>query len=205
MHLHTKFGFIPIQRHEKKQVQPECLKGNWFKTADKAKKRRLSNIGKWHTTSDNLVKQSTFINQRKQSLPNSSQSSQPSEIPQLKVDALEKKWQGSGKDALKKARNTTLKWTNMSQQLKQGTTNKTIQEDRKTRVRNNLKRFIRAVVKAHRAAKLFGQIPQRSKGLLLPGASSPKAPVGFMARKVQVTIYTAIFLHEIFEFYCMKN
>ena len=190
MHLHTKFGFIPIQRHEKNQVKPECFKGNWFKTADKAKKRRLSNIGKWHTTSDNLMKQSTFINQRKQSLPISNQSSQPSEIPQLKVDALEKKWQGSGKDALKKARNTTLKWTNMSQKLKQGTTiepSNTIEGDRKTRVRNNLKRFIRAVVKAHRAAKLFGQIPQRSKGLLLPGAASPKVPVGFMARKVQVT------------------
>ena len=188
MNLHTKFGFIPIKRHEKTQVEPECLKGNWFKTADKAKKRRLSNIGKWHTTSDNLMKQSTSINHRKESLPNISRSSHPPEIPQLKVDALEKKWQHSGKDALKKARNATLKWTNMSQKLKQGTTieppNKTIEENRKIRVRNNLKRFIRAVVKAHRAAKLFGQIPQRSKGLLLPGASLPKVPIGFMARKV---------------------
>ena len=136
------------------------------------------------------MKERTFVNQRKQSLANS-QSLQPSEVPRLKVDALEKKWQGGGKDALKKARNTTLKWTNMSEKLKQGTTlesaNETTDENRKTRVRNNLKRFIRAVVKAHRAAKLFGQIPQRSKGLLLPGASSPKVPVGFMARKVQMT------------------
>ena len=185
-----KFGFIPIKRHESKQPKPVLLKGSWFQTADKAKKKRQFTIDKWSTTSENLMKQNTFVNKRKESVSSSSEKPKQSPIPQVKVDALDKKWKGIGQDALKKARDTTVKWTNMSQELKTGRQKETPRDSdgQRTQAQLKLRRLMGRIVRMNKAAKLFSEgAVRKDRGLLLPESPSRKVPVGFLPRKVHVT------------------
>ena len=145
-------------------------------------------IDKWSTTSDNLMKQKTFVNQRKESASSTSENPKQSGIPHLKVDALDKKWKGGSKDALKKARDTTLKWTNMSQKLK-GETQKEVpnddKESKRTQVQIKLRGLVGRMIQVQRAAKLLNEgADKRNQGFLLPKPSSKKVPVGFLPRKV---------------------
>ena len=191
-----KFGFIPIKRHESKQPKPALLKGSWLQTADKAKKKRQFTIDKWSTTSENLMKQNTFTNKRKESVSSTSEKPKQSPIPQVKVDALDKKWKGTGKDALKRARDTTLKWTNMSQELKTGSQKETPshRDSQRNQAKLKLRRLMGKIVQMNKTAKLFNEgAARKDRGLLLPESSSGKVPVGFLPRKVQVEIIRLMF------------
>ncbi len=117
-HFRRKFGFIHVPRSARKKPASLSLKRNWIQTADAATKKRMLTIDKWSRTSENLVKQEASEKQRRESLRDLNPAARLSIVPRLKIDGLDGKWRSGGKDALHRARVTTLKWTNMSHRLR---------------------------------------------------------------------------------------